>query len=71
MAITLRANWGDASVAHWPTYVAAPPGPALLAVTSYLSYRFAHGIARIPGETAMSVILRLSSFFLVCGAAAF
>ena len=66
VAITLGANWGDARVAHWPTYVAALLGPALLAVTIFLSYRFADGIARILGETAMSVILRLSSFILVC-----
>ncbi|MEO8372302.1 MAG: MarC family protein [Candidatus Solibacter sp.] len=66
VAITLGANWGDKTVAHWPTYVAALLGPALLAVTIFLSYRFADGLARILGETAMSVILRLSSFFLVC-----
>ena len=66
VAITLGANFGDASVVHWPTYLAALVGAALVAVTIFLSYRFAGGIARILGETAMSVILRLSSFFLVC-----
>jgi len=32
----------------------------------YLCYRFAEQIARAPGDTAMNVILRLSSFILVC-----
>jgi len=41
-------------------------GPALVAVTIYLSYRFAERLAELLGETAMSVILRLSSFILVC-----
>jgi multiple antibiotic resistance protein len=31
-----------------------------------LSYRFAERLAELLGETAMSVILRLSSFILVC-----
>ena len=66
VAITLGANWGEASVPHWPAAVAAVRGAVLLAVTIYLSYRFADSIARFLGETAMSVILRLSSFFLVC-----
>ena len=39
---------------------------SLLGVTIYLSYRFAEGIARLLGDTAMSVILRLSSFILLC-----
>ncbi len=46
--------------------IAAIIGPALLALTVYLSYRFAERIARLLGETAMSVILRLTSFILFC-----
>jgi multiple antibiotic resistance protein len=41
-------------------------GAALIAVSIYLSYRFAERIARALGPTAMNVILRLSSFILVC-----
>lgn len=37
--------------------------PALVAVTIYLSYRFAERLTELLGETA---ILRLSSFILVC-----
>jgi multiple antibiotic resistance protein len=32
----------------------------------YLCYAFADGLARALGSTAMSVIMRLSSFLLVC-----
>lgn len=46
--------------------IAAIIGPALLAATVYLSYRFAENIARFVGETAMNVIVRLSSFILLC-----
>ncbi|MEO8592727.1 MAG: MarC family protein [Candidatus Solibacter sp.] len=66
VAIALGANWGDPQSVRWPVALAAVLGSALLGITIYLSYRFAEGIARILGETAMSVILRLSSFFLVC-----
>lgn len=41
-------------------------GPALLAATVYLSYRFAEKIARFVGQTAMNVVVRLSSFVLLC-----
>jgi len=41
-------------------------GPALVAITIYLSYRFAERLARFLGETAMNVFVRLTSFILVC-----
>jgi len=41
-------------------------GSALVAATVYLSYRFAERLARLLGESAMNVIVRLSSFILVC-----
>ncbi len=66
VAITLGANWGDSSHFHWMPLAAAVLGSALLGLTIYLSYRFAETIARILGDTAMSVILRLSSFILLC-----
>ena len=46
--------------------VAAIVGPALVALTIYLSYRFAERIARVLGETAMNVIVRLTAFILLC-----
>jgi multiple antibiotic resistance protein len=41
-------------------------GPALVAITVYLSYRFAERLARMLGQTAMNVIVRLASFILLC-----
>lgn len=41
-------------------------GPALVAVTVYVSYRFAERIERFLGQTAMNVIVRLASFILLC-----
>jgi len=41
-------------------------GAVLVAVTVYLSYRFAERIAKFLGETAMNVIVRLVSFILLC-----
>jgi multiple antibiotic resistance protein len=46
--------------------IAAIVGPALVALTIYLSYRFAERVARVLGETAMNVIVRLTSFILLC-----
>lgn len=51
---------------HVVSIVAAVVGPALVALTIYLSYRFAHRVASLLGETAMNVIVRLSSFILLC-----
>ena len=66
VAITLGANSEGKNQFQWTVLAAALLGPALLAVTIYLSYRFAEGTARFLGETAMNVILRLSSFILLC-----
>jgi multiple antibiotic resistance protein len=38
----------------------------LIGVSVYLCYGFADRLARALGETAMNVIVRLSSFLLVC-----
>jgi multiple antibiotic resistance protein len=38
----------------------------VIAVSIYLSYRFAERIGRTLGESAMNVIIRMSSFILVC-----
>jgi multiple antibiotic resistance protein len=41
-------------------------GAGLIAVSIYWSYRFAERIGRTLGDSAMNVIIRLSSFILVC-----
>jgi multiple antibiotic resistance protein len=46
--------------------VAALIGPALVALSIFLSYRFAERLASFLGDTAMNVIVRLTSFILLC-----
>ena len=46
--------------------IASVIGTALVALTVYLSYRFAERVARLLGQTAMNVIVRLTSFILLC-----
>jgi multiple antibiotic resistance protein len=41
-------------------------GALIIAISIYLSYRFAERIAALLGEAAMDVVIRLSSFILVC-----
>jgi multiple antibiotic resistance protein len=62
VAITVGANRADGTA----SLAALLIGSILIAISIWLSYRFAENIARALGETAMNVILRLSSFILVC-----
>lgn len=66
VAITLGAN----AARHRPVQLlgmgAALIASALIAVSVYLCYAFADRLARVLGATGMSVLLRLSSFLLVC-----
>jgi len=66
VAIAVGANRPPGSEAHWSYLVAAVVGAGVVAITIYLSYRFADRLARAVGDTAMSVIIRLSSFILLC-----
>jgi multiple antibiotic resistance protein len=67
MAITLGAN-----EPHHPlgpnllAILAAVIGSALVALSIFLCYGFADRLAAVIGENGMSIILRLSSFLLVC-----
>jgi len=65
VAITLGVNQHHFAFDVAPI-LSALIGSALVALSIYLSYRFAERIAEWLGETAMSVILRLSSFILLC-----
>jgi len=66
VAITLGANVAR----HLPKYLLSMVGAviacALIAVSVFLCYGFADRLARLLGATGMSVIMRLSSFLLVC-----
>jgi multiple antibiotic resistance protein len=66
VAITVGANRPPGNEPHWSYLMAAIFGAAAVAVTIYFSYRFAETLARVLGETSMNVIIRLSSFILLC-----
>ena len=66
VAITVGASRPESAAARWPWFVAAVAGPALIALSVYLSCRSAEKIARTLGDTAMKVIIKLSSFILLC-----
>lgn len=66
VAITVGANRPEGSEWRWPLIGGMLLGSALIAVSIYLSYRFAERIGRTLGDSAMNVIIRMSSFILVC-----
>lgn len=66
VAITLGANAVHGYPANLAAIGGALIGSAIIAISVYLCYGFADRLARILGPTAMSVILRLSAFLLVC-----
>ena len=66
VAIAVGANRAEGTEWRWSLIAGMLAGSALIAVSIYLSYRFAERIGRALGESAMNVIIRLSSFILVC-----
>ena len=66
VAIAVGANRREGSEWHWSLIAGMLLGSTLIAASIYLSYRFAERIGRTLGESAMNVIIRLSSFILVC-----
>jgi multiple antibiotic resistance protein len=66
VAITLGANAAHSYARHPLIVLAALIGSALIALSIFLCYGFADRLARVLGETGMSVMIKLSSFLLVC-----
>src|SRR6202795_1106005 len=66
VAITLGANEPRNFGATLVATIAAAVGCAFVAATIYVCYGFADRLARVIGTTGMNVILKLSSFLLVC-----
>lgn len=66
VAITLGANAPYHYGGSHMVILAAIVGSLVIAVSIFLCYGFADRLARILGATAMSVILRLCTFLLVC-----
>lgn len=66
VAITVGANRPEGSEWRWPLTAGMVLGSLLIAASIYISYRFAERIGRTLGDSAMNVIIRISSFILVC-----
>ena len=66
VAITLGANESPVGHSILFSMIGAVIGAVLIAASVYLCYAFSDRLARALGETAMSVIMRLSSFLLLC-----
>ena len=66
VAIAVGANRKEGSEWAWPLITGMLLGSVLMALSIYISYRFADRLANALGATAMNVIVRLSSFILVC-----
>jgi multiple antibiotic resistance protein len=66
VAITLGANAPHGYPANLAAIAGSIAGCAVVALSVYLCYKFADRLARILGPTGMTVIVRLSSFLLVC-----
>ncbi len=66
VAITIGANRPEGSQWSWPLIAGMLLGAVLISASIYLSYRFAERVGRTLGDSAMNVVIRLSSFILVC-----
>src|SRR5579863_2728540 len=66
VAITLGANEPHHLGPNLLAILAAVVGSALIAVSIFLCYGFSDRLAMALGDNAMNVIVRLSSFLLVC-----
>jgi multiple antibiotic resistance protein len=66
MAITLGANETHHMGPNLLAILAAVIGSVLVALSIYICYGFSDRLAAVIGESGMSIILRLSSFLLVC-----
>ncbi len=65
VAITLGANAHERGL-NIQAIVVALVGSALIALSIFVCYGFADRLARMLGATAMTVIMQLASFLLVC-----
>src|SRR5262249_1559885 len=66
IAITLGANAPQHAGLTLPPFIPALVGSLLLALSVFVCYAGAGRLAKLLGPTGMSVILRLTSFLLVC-----
>ena len=69
VAITIGSR-KPATEIIWRTWtlhaIGAFAGVLAIAITIYIAYRFAEGLARVLGATGLEVLVRLSAFILMC-----
>jgi multiple antibiotic resistance protein len=65
VAVTLGANASHSGI-NFLAILASIIGSAIIGLSIFLCYGFADRLARMLGVTAMTVIVRLTSFLLVC-----
>lgn len=66
VAITVGANRIEGSQWHLSRSVGLLLGAIAIAISIYVCYRSAERIAKALGDSAMNVVIRLSSFILIC-----
>lgn len=66
VAITLGANLRHDLGGNLLAILVTMIGAALVALSVYICYGFADRLAAVIGESGMSIVLRLSSFLLLC-----
>jgi multiple antibiotic resistance protein len=66
VAITLGANGPHRGLPLLNAIIGALIGSVLIAASIFLCYSFADQLAKVLGATGMSVIMRLTSFLLLC-----
>jgi multiple antibiotic resistance protein len=66
VAIALGANRHAGGVGIWPSLGALLLGSGIIALSVFFAYRYAAPVARALGVTAMNVIVKLSSFIVLC-----
>lgn len=66
VAITVGANRIEGSQWHLSRSIGLLLGAVTIAVSIYVCYRSAERIAKTLGDSAMNVVIRLSSFILIC-----
>jgi multiple antibiotic resistance protein len=66
VAIAVGANRPESPQWSWPFLAGMLIGSVVIAASVYLSYRFAERIEKTLGDSAMNILIRLSSFILVC-----
>jgi multiple antibiotic resistance protein len=66
VAITVGANHAHSIKSVMIQLVAAIIGAGILALSILLTYRYAHRVSRLIGNTGMNVVVRLSAFIMLC-----